>query len=175
MKCNWIAIKSWKTLAFLRFQYTFWQFCAIKMSKQIFFSYHHNMKKTNIKSRIEIINAGFYASYINSDKIRFSSTYKNISSVEQLYFSISRNASLKITSIMKKICKWITAFLNDFYVWNTACKTAFYKIPSPFIVILSQKNALFRNRLLLRVHYISILNSQCPFVYPTRQNFASVY
>ena len=37
-------------------------------------------------------NAGFYASYINSDKIRFSSTYKNISSVEQLYFSISRNA-----------------------------------------------------------------------------------
>ena len=140
---------------------------------------------------------------MNSDKIRFSSTYKNISSVEQLYFSISRNAelyrfpekaknfvrhfglnttislyrnaSLKITSIMKKICKWITAFLNDFYVWNTACKTAFYKIPSPFIVILSQKNALFRNRLLLRVHYISILNSQCPFVYPTRQNFASVY
>ena len=89
--------------------------------------------------------------------------------------SLYRNASLKITSIMKKICKWITAFLNDFYVWNTACKTAFYKIPSPFIVILSQKNALFRNRLLLRVHYISILNSQCPFVYPTRQKFARGY
>ena len=29
---------------------------------------------------------------------------------------------------MKKICKWITSFLTDFYVWNTAYKTEFYKI-----------------------------------------------
>ena len=132
------------------------------------------------------------ASYVKSDNIRFSSTYQNISSVEHLYFSISRNAelyrfpekaknfvrhlglsttislyrnaSLTVTAIMKKIFNRITAFLNDFYVWNTACKTAFYKIPSPFIVILSQKNALFCNILLLRVRYISILNSLCPFV-----------
>ena len=33
---------------------------------------------------------------MNSDKIRFSSTYKNISSVEQLYFSISKNAKMQI-------------------------------------------------------------------------------
>ena len=62
------------------------------MSKTISFSYHHNMKKFNIKPRTEIINARSDASYINSDKISFSSTYKKISSVEQLYFSISRNA-----------------------------------------------------------------------------------
>ena len=68
--------------------------CLIKIKDKLINTYklNCNMKKTNIKSRIEIINAGFYASYINSDKIRFSSTYKNISSVEQLYFSISRNA-----------------------------------------------------------------------------------
>ena len=97
------------------------------------------MKKFNIKPRTEIINAGSDASYIKSDTIRFSSTYKNISSVEQLnsplaemqilysfpekaknfvrHFGLSttisslyRNASLKIISITKKICKWITAF-----------------------------------------------------------------
>ena len=50
------------------------------------------MKKFNIKPRTEIINAGSDASYIKSDTIRFSSTYKNISSVEQLYFSINKNA-----------------------------------------------------------------------------------
>ena len=54
------------------------------MSKKISFSYHHNMKKFNIKPRTEIINAGSDASYIKSDTIRFSNTYKNISSVEQL-------------------------------------------------------------------------------------------
>jgi len=32
----------------------------------------------------------------------------------------------------------------------------FYKIPAPFIIILSQKNAPFRNILLLRVRYISM-------------------
>ena len=62
------------------------------MSKQISFSYNHNMKKFNIKPRTEIINAGLDASYVKSDNIRFSSTYQNISSVEHLYFSISRNA-----------------------------------------------------------------------------------
>ena len=49
------------------------------------------MKKFNIKPRTEIINAGLDASYVKSDNIRFSSTYQNISSVEQLYFSISKN------------------------------------------------------------------------------------
>ena len=43
-----------------------------------------------------------------------------------------------------------------FYVWNTACNTDFYKIPLPFIKIPSQKNAPFRNILLLRVRYISM-------------------
>ena len=62
------------------------------MSKQIFFSHQHNLKKINIKPRTEIINAGSDASYVKSDNIRFPSTYKNISSVEQLYFTISRNA-----------------------------------------------------------------------------------
>ena len=62
------------------------------MSKKISFSYHHNIKKFNIKPRTEIINAGSDASYVKSDNIRFSSTYKNVSSVEQLYFSISGNA-----------------------------------------------------------------------------------
>ena len=90
--------------------------------------------------------------------------------------SLYRNASLKITSIMKKICKWITAFLNDFYVWNTAFfMTVFHKKCSQFIIIFSRKNALFRNILLLRVRYISILNSLCSSVYPTRQNFARRY
>ncbi len=46
------------------------------MSKKISFSYHHNMKKFNIKPPTEIINAGSDASYIKSDTIRFSSTYK---------------------------------------------------------------------------------------------------
>ena len=51
------------------------------------------MKKINIKPRIEIINnTGFDASYVKSDNIRFPNTYKNISSVEQLDFYISRNA-----------------------------------------------------------------------------------
>ena len=62
------------------------------MSKKISFSYHHNMKKFNIKPRTEIINAGLDASYVKSDNIRFSSTYQNISSVEHLYFSIRENA-----------------------------------------------------------------------------------
>ena len=62
------------------------------MSKTISFSYHHNMKKFNIKPRTEIINADVGASYVKSDNIRFSSTYQNISSVEHLYFSISGNA-----------------------------------------------------------------------------------
>ena len=62
------------------------------MSKKISFTYHHNMKKFNIKPRTEIINARLDASYVKSDNIRFPSTYKNISSVEQLYFSISENA-----------------------------------------------------------------------------------
>lgn len=51
-----------------------------------------HMKKFNIKPRTEIINAGSDASYVKSDNIRFSSTYQNVSSVEQLYFSISKNA-----------------------------------------------------------------------------------
>ena len=55
-----------------------------KNEQKISFTYHHNMKKFNIKPRTEIINAGSDASYIKSDTIRFSSTYKNISSVEQL-------------------------------------------------------------------------------------------
>ena len=133
------------------------------------------------------------AFYVKSDNIRFLSTYQNISSVEQRYFSISKNddtvwlssivwklcptlwssttiwiyrkVSLKITSIMKKNCKWITTFLTNFYVWNTACNADFYKIPLPFIIIFSQKNALFRNILLLRVHYISILYLQYSFAY----------
>ncbi len=50
------------------------------------------MKKFNIKPRTEIINAEVGASYVKSDNIRFPNTYRNISSVEQLYFSISRNA-----------------------------------------------------------------------------------
>ena len=50
------------------------------------------MKKFNIKPRTEIINAGLDASYVKSDNIKFPSTYKNISSVEQQYFSISGNA-----------------------------------------------------------------------------------
>ena len=62
------------------------------MSKKISFSYHHNIKKFNIKPRTEIINAGSDASYVKSDNIRFSSTYQNVSSVGHLYFSISRNA-----------------------------------------------------------------------------------
>ena len=37
-------------------------------------------------------NAGLDASYVKSDNIKFPSTYKNISSVEQQYFSISGNA-----------------------------------------------------------------------------------
>ena len=59
------------------------------------------MKKFNIKPRTEIINAGSDASYIKSDTIRFSSTYKNISSVEQLYFSISGNADTVWLSSME--------------------------------------------------------------------------
>ena len=62
------------------------------MSKKIFFSHQHNLKKINIKPRTEIINAGSDASYVKSDNIRFPSTYKNISSVEQLYFYINGNA-----------------------------------------------------------------------------------
>ena len=62
------------------------------MSKKISFSYHHNIKKFNIKPRTEIINAGSDASYVKSDNIRFSSTYQNVSSVEQLYFYICKNA-----------------------------------------------------------------------------------
>ena len=50
------------------------------------------MKKISIKPRTEIINAGSDASYVKSDNIRFPSTYQNVSSVEQLYFTISRNA-----------------------------------------------------------------------------------
>ena len=62
------------------------------MSKKISFTYHHNMKKFNIKPRTEIINAGLDASYVKSDNIRFPSTYQNVSSVEQLYFYIRKNA-----------------------------------------------------------------------------------
>ena len=52
------------------------------------------MKKINIKPRTEIINAGLDASYVKLDNIRFSSTYQNISSVEQLYFYIRKNADI---------------------------------------------------------------------------------
>ena len=43
-----------------------------------------HMKKINIKPLTEIINEGSDDPYIKSDTIKFSSTYKNISSVEQL-------------------------------------------------------------------------------------------
>ena len=47
----------------------------------------------------------FDASYVKSDNIRFSSTYKNVSSVEQLYFSISGNAdTVWLSSIVWKLC-----------------------------------------------------------------------
>ena len=50
-------------------------------------------------------NAGLDASYVKSDNIRFSSTYQNISSVEHLYFSISRNAdTVWVSSIVRKLC-----------------------------------------------------------------------
>ena len=62
------------------------------MSKKIFFSHQHNLKKININPRTEIINAGSDASYVKSDNIRFPSTYQNVSSVEQLYFYIRKNA-----------------------------------------------------------------------------------
>ena len=46
-------------------------------------------------------NAGLDASYVKSDNIKFPSTYKNISSVEQQYFSISGNAdSVWLSSIV---------------------------------------------------------------------------
>ena len=71
------------------------------MSKKISFSYHHNMKKFNIKPRTEIINAGLDASYVKSDNIRFSSTYQNVSSVEQLNFCICKNADIiKLSSFV---------------------------------------------------------------------------
>ena len=50
--------------------------------------YEEILYKTSYRNN----NAGFDASYVKSDNIRFSSTYQNISSVEQLYFSISKNA-----------------------------------------------------------------------------------
>ena len=46
-------------------------------------------------------NAGLDASYVKSDNIKFPSTYQNIGSVEQLYFSISRNAdTIRLSSIV---------------------------------------------------------------------------
>ena len=50
--------------------------------------YEEILYKTSYRNN----NAGFDASYVKSDNIRFSSTYQNINSVEQLYFSISGNA-----------------------------------------------------------------------------------
>ena len=64
------------------------------MSKKISFTYHHNMKKFNIKPRTEIRNAGLDASYVKSDNIRFPRTCQNISSVEQLYFYIRKNTDI---------------------------------------------------------------------------------
>ena len=87
------------------------------MSKTISFSYHHNMKKFNIKPRTEIINAGSDASYIKSDTIRFSSTYKKISSVEQLYFSINKNDdTIWLSSIVRKLCPTLLSEYNDFII-----------------------------------------------------------
>ena len=49
--------------------------------------YEENLYKTSYRNN----NAGFDSSCVKSDNIRFLSTYQNISSVEQRYFSISKN------------------------------------------------------------------------------------
>ena len=58
--------------------------------------YEEILYKTSYRNN----NAGLDASYVKSDNIRFPSTYKNISSVEQLYFSISENADFITLSSM---------------------------------------------------------------------------
>ena len=61
------------------------------MSKQINLLIPPQYEEIYYKTSYRNNNAGLDASYIKSDNIRFPSTYKNISSVEQLYFSISKN------------------------------------------------------------------------------------
>ena len=74
-------------------------------------------EKNNIKPRTEIINAGSDASYVKSDNIRFSSTYQNVSSVEQLYFSISGDAdTVWLSSIVRKLCPTLWSGYNDFII-----------------------------------------------------------
>lgn len=59
--------------------------------------YEENLYKASYRNN----NAGFDASYLKSDNIRFPSTYKNISSVEQQYFSIGGNAdTVRLSSIV---------------------------------------------------------------------------
>ena len=59
-------------------------------------------------------NAGFDSSYVKSDNIRFSNTYQNISSVEQLYCSISENANtVWLSSIVWKLCPTLWSEYND--------------------------------------------------------------
>ena len=75
--------------------------------------YEENYYKISYRNN----NAGLYASYINSDKISFSSTYKNISSMEQLYFSISVNAdTVWVSSIVPKLCPTLWSEYNDFTI-----------------------------------------------------------
>ena len=69
------------------------------------------------KSSYRNNNAGLHASYVKSDNIRFSSTYQNVSSVEQLYFSISGNADIVwLSSIVPKLCPTLWSEYNDFII-----------------------------------------------------------
>ena len=72
--------------------------------------YEENLYKTSYRNN----NAGLDASYVKSDNIKFPSTYKNISSVEQQYFSISGNAdTVWLSSIVWKLCPTLLSEYND--------------------------------------------------------------
>ena len=68
---------------------------------------------------------------------------------------------------MTKICMWFTAFWSKIWIEITAFQTEIL----PFIVNFSQKNAPFRNILLLRVRYISKFDFAMSFRIPNSAKF----
>ena len=63
--------------------------------------YEENLYKTSYRNN----NAGLDAFYVKSDNIRFPRACQNISSVEQLYFYIRKNADIvRISSTVWKLC-----------------------------------------------------------------------
>ena len=72
--------------------------------------YEEILYKTSYRNN----NAGFDSSCVKSDNIRFLSTYQNISSVEQRYFSISKNDdTVWLSSIVWKLCPTLWFEYND--------------------------------------------------------------